>query len=98
MVLRGLFVNACFHGKKIQTPVLVEKLFFSVECIFLGKVNEMTLVGYFPLKVNKNLGLQNDAEFNPRFGINLLKNVDCKVRYLLGINRYHTSAVVQPIP
>ena len=22
----------------------------------------MTLVGYFPLKVNKNLGLQNDAE------------------------------------
>ena len=62
MVLRGLFVNACFHGKKVQTPVLVEKLFFSLECIFLGKVNEMTLVGYFPLKVNKNLGLQNDAE------------------------------------
>ena len=22
----------------------------------------MTLVGYFPLKVNRNLGLQNDAE------------------------------------
>ena len=52
----------------------------------------MTLVGYFPLKVNKNLGLQNDAEPNP------LKNVDCEVRYLLGINRYHTSVVVQPIP
>ena len=31
-------------------------------CIFLWKVNEMTLAGYFPLKVNKNLGLQNDAE------------------------------------
>ena len=67
MVLRGLFVNARFHGKKIQTPVLVEKrfVFLSLECIFLGKVNEMTLVGYFPLKVNKNLGLQNDAEPTP---------------------------------
>ena len=34
---------------------------------------------------------------NPRFGKNPLKNVDCEVRYLLGINRHHTSAVVQPI-
>ena len=62
MVLRGLFVNACFHGKKNSNPSARRKTFFSLECIFLGKVNEMTLVGYFPLKVNKNLGLQNDAE------------------------------------
>ena len=57
----------------------------------------MTLVGYFPLKVNKNLGLQNDAE-PTLWKKNPLKNVDCEVRCLLGINRYHTSAVVQPIP
>ena len=31
-------------------------------CIFLWKVNEMTSAGYLPLKVNKNLGLQKDAE------------------------------------
>ena len=35
---------------------------------------------------------------NPHFGKNPLKNVDCEAIYLLCINRYHTSALVQPIP
>ena len=48
--------------KKFKPQCSSKNFFFSLECIFLGKVNEMTLVGYFPLKVNKNLGLQNDAE------------------------------------
>ena len=51
-----------FPWEKNSNPSARRKTFFSLECIFLGKVNEMTLVGYFPLKVNKTLGLQNDAE------------------------------------
>ena len=52
-----------FPREKNSNPSARRKtFFFSLECIFLRKVNEMTLVGYFPLKVNKNLGLQNDAE------------------------------------
>ena len=51
-----------FPREKNANPSARRKTFFSLECIILGKVNEMTLVGYFPLKVDKNLGLQNDAE------------------------------------